>query len=228
MAAAVPSGEELITPNSASYPGVAIHGPLSSIDTGEGSLSSTNWNAQANTNILVSYSDLLELVPSDITYSNINFIVTGGSTYGGSPTPDRGYYWFSNSGDFTMPNGLSLDSGERAILFVDGNVTIEDNINLADPQEDFFMLVADGTIQIDPSVTSLQGIFVANSVETGSGDTPLAFEGSVVTSSISLQRDLDSGNQTTPATTFEYMEELLLNYPPTLSEKHLVWKEINP
>jgi hypothetical protein len=50
---------------------------------------------------------------------------------------------------------------------------------------------------------------------------------SVVANSVTLGRDLGAGN-TNPGETFEFSEEILLNYPSSLAPKRLIWREVNP
>jgi hypothetical protein len=93
------------------------------------------------------------------------------------------------------------------------------------------MFIVRDNITVAPGVTRLTGIFTANgSFSTGSDgdDEQLEVTGSVAASAVNLQRDLVGGNATGPAELFTYSPELVINYPPALSERHLVWREVAP
>ena len=84
------------------------------------------------------------------------------------------------------------------------------------------MIISSGNITLDPTVTSLEGIFVSNTFQTGTtgdeDDQPLTVTGSVITQGdLSLQRDLGAvENVLNPAELFEFSPFLFLSLPSQL------------
>ncbi|KKS77872.1 MAG: hypothetical protein UV51_C0004G0047 [Candidatus Woesebacteria bacterium GW2011_GWC1_42_9] len=97
-------------------------------------------------------------IPSDaVTNAASGTMGTGGFS-GGSLSPD-GYKWFASPGDLTLTNATI---NGKVVLFVEGNLTITGNVTLASTANDFLLIVVSGDIIVDPTVTSLQGIFFAD------------------------------------------------------------------
>jgi hypothetical protein len=99
------------------------------------------------------------------------------------------------------------------------------------------MFIVKGKITIDPSVTSISGIFFSNGqFLTGTAgpnvDERLNISGSVVAlDGVILQRDLPNeagGDLDTPAEYFEYRPDLLLSIPYDFGLRLLKWKEVAP
>ena len=89
------------------------------------------------------------------------------------------------------------------------------------------MIIASGNITIDPDVTALKGIYIAGgTVNTGTGNIALQIDGSVVgLASVNLQREKVAA---TPAETFVFHPEMIVNLPSTLRRQNLLWQEVAP
>lgn len=155
---------------------------------------------------------------------------------------DAGYAWIKASGNVSLgsPGGSpQVVINKKAILFVDGDLAIRDRVTVNNPDSNFFMAVVSGDVDVDPAVTSpnlttpaITGIFAVNgtfsSGTNGTDDGLLVVQGSVAAGAFRLERDLRAENTNTPAEHFIYSPALISNYPPALSERHLLWREVAP
>jgi len=131
----------------------------------------------------------------------------------------------------------------RLVLFVTGNLTVNNRITLDDGRG-FFAAIVKGNINIDPGVShpnqpSLEGMFLADgTINTGtkrpSADDRLYVRGALVGwSGVALQRDLDptktsGANNLAPAEFVEYAPDLVLTFPRELLREGLVFREVAP
>jgi hypothetical protein len=168
---------------------------------------------------------------------------------GGSAPAAGGVY--RKTGDYTILGGGSWSnlSGGR-VIFVDGNVTINGNITLANGA--FLGVVASGNITVDPSVgntipkanptsadANLVGAFFANGNFTGGTtgsqtDKQLVIYGSVAADAelngagkVSSQRDL-GGLNAMPGVAFIWNPNLILNAPQPFTDAVMDWREVAP
>jgi hypothetical protein len=76
----------------------------------------------------------------------------------------------------------------------------------------FLALASSGKITFAGSVANAQGMFVADTIDTGSSATAFAGEGIFAASTFSLGRDFnDARNRTTPAETFVARPDFLMS-----------------
>jgi len=127
----------------------------------------------------------------------------------------------------------AIESSEQTVVFVNGNVTINDTITVA--SGGFFAIIANGNITVDPTITTLHGIYIASNAtgnaqfNSGAGLTQLVVTGSVIADNFSLQRDLGGAlNPTTPGEVFTFDPQLLFTMPDTMKETPYVWQEVAP
>ena len=228
-----PAGTKFILDGLGGYPGVAVYGAQAVF--GNGTVSSKGWLANTTSAWLTKktydYNYFKNLVPSTwwdgktttgATISTANYFRTEGAAV-------NGYKLFYRSGNLTI-NATQDMLGQRAILLLDGgDLTINNNISLTDGSG-FFMAIVKGNIIINPAVASLEGFYSAdNQFRTGTGSVPLTVRGSVAgLGGVSLQRNLQAGNTTTPAELFEYAPDLIFTYPSKLSVRKMRWKEVAP
>lgn len=158
-----------------------------------------------------------------------------------------GYYWL-----MFRPTGFqtnltikgteitpSILGNRRLVLFVDGNLNISTRINTTAGTSGFYAIVR-GNLNIDPNVgepapntsPDIEGIFYAGGTfSTGTlganKDKQLYIRGSAVANDFELQRDL-ANNTLFPGEVFKFGPDLLLGWPPFLSAKNIIWKEISP
>jgi hypothetical protein len=223
------------------YPGVPLFSGIYDFSSGAdlGTVSSYGWLARANYFSLTqyNYAFFLRLVPGSAVRSSISTAVVTPNYLKnqGAVSPD-GYKWYFREGNLTMQGEPTLE-GNKVILFVNGDLTIEGIIDLT-RGSGFFMAIVSGDIRVDPDVQhpipgqpDLEGMFVAdrNFISESSGeDTQLNIRGMVTAyGQVQLNKNL-ADNTTTPAELFTYAPDLIFNYPRSLTLKRTRWKEVTP
>jgi len=233
------SPQLIVADEDSGIPGVAIHKNNLSVTP---SVSVKNWAAQTAYAKDYSY-EYFESISSGKTFTVISNTLDTGLFNSVPADPLTGFSWLKASGDITINNPLNISNNKKAVIFVDGNLNINNEIRMNSPETSFVMFVVRGDIIVDPSIGNnnansntpnisgifwADGAFISNS-DSPASDTKLVVRGSVATNGgFSLQRDLGNDNQTFPAEVFIYAPEFQLNFPDTLSEKRLVWKEVAP
>jgi len=115
------------------------------------------------------------------------------------------------------------------VIFVDGDLKVTDNLNTSN----FVMIVAKGTITIDPSVTLINGILVADKVvaaadiDTTSSVAKLVVNGMIHgVTEVEFSRSLlpNSLNNDSPSVEVNYKPEYLFMIPNALSKAFNKWK----
>jgi hypothetical protein len=224
-------------------PGTVVYGgnslDFSADTTNNGTASSTDWitNTDTASNIYnYAYFSSLASGRNFTLDASVDTTLNSGS-FNSAPAGGEEYNWIRVRGNATINQPINIS--QKAILFVEGNLYINNTINLGGGGDKFFMAIVSRDIIVDPSVTSpdtttpaLTGIFNADGVfrtgTTGATDGLLVVNGSVACADVVLERDLEVGNLDTPAEHFIYSPELVSNYPSALSDKHLVWREVAP
>ncbi len=210
----LPEGEYLSGISAADYPGVVSYGG-GSADLGNGSASTEGW-----------------LVESGLTPKGRTF--TGFKTLLGNPTVEDNYPGLSSlssglyhySQDITIDN--NLNSGQKVILLVDGSVTINSNLTVANG--DFLAVIASGNITFASDVAQAQGIFFAEGqISTGDSDSQFFGEGMFLTTAdFVFGRDLSASGNEQPAEVFTFRPDLLINSPTSLWLSPQTWTEVAP
>lgn len=116
------------------------------------------------------------------------------------------------------------------VIFVDGNLEINSDLDISS----FVMIIAKGTITIDPNVNQINAILVGDKIvaaatETGSTTavSQLVINGMIHgASGVEFVRSLypESLNNTTPSVVVNYKPELLFMIPQTLAKAFSQWK----
>lgn len=231
------------------YPGVPMYGSGAILDAGEAGISVTNWNASSDMILpkLYNYNFFVNQIPSSTTINTITTSQIDEATLLAGTESADGYTWFKYDGGDDSQTDLiisgDVDLGNRkVVLFVNNaNLNIIGDIEL-NRGYGFFMAIvgvgsqsAKGNIYVDPTVTTLEGLYAADvSVFTGTldteADTQFYLRGSM--SSLveaKLQRDLgESGNPVQAAEYLEYAPDQILLIPPALRIKKFNWKEVAP
>jgi hypothetical protein len=216
-------------------PGTAIYGS-GTASFGDGEVSDPGWiNNSATAANLYTYEHFLALSAGK-TFTDLGADPVVDTSTISSASDDGGYSWIRASGNVVISNpGVGVNVNKRAVLFVDGDVAIQSRVNVNDIQNDFFMVIASGDITVDPAVTgtvadpAVTGVFVCNGVfSTGASDQQFVLRGSVAASRVNMERDLLAGNVDTPAEQFIYSPDLVVKFPSSLSQKHLIWREVAP
>jgi len=144
------------------------------------------------------------------------------------------YNYFYNN--FYVKAGVGITgtgwSGKPAngIYFVKTNLIIDNNFVLANPSENTMMVIVNGDITIQPNVTRLDGIYIADGSITAGGDnaTALTINGMLYAGgNVRLYRSFTdkTDNNTTPAVKVNYSPGLIFNLPPKILRVLSGWKE---
>lgn len=121
-----------------------------------------------------------------------------------------------------------LNNGDTGVQFINGDLTINSNIVVA--PNDYLMVVVSGSITIDPTVTRVDGIYVANGAisATGTSDSQLIINGVLYSlNNIRLARSftVKSDNNTTPAVVVNFRPNLIFALPGKLNKIFTNWNE---
>jgi hypothetical protein len=224
-------------PGNGGWPGVPAYGGTANFSGG--SVSQIGWiaNSLSTSQRVYNYLYFDNQIPDDIRA--LIKPVSSQSDLTGAVPDENGYEWYKFTGtgllDMDVSSVLALGA-RRVILLVDtADLNINANISLT---TGFFLAIANQDINIDPAVTTLEGLYVADgTVSTGTlgpdvndlgQDIPLSVRGSVAAyTGINLQRDL-ADNSAIPAEFFEYAPDQILLFPSTLGVRRINWKEVAP
>jgi hypothetical protein len=161
-------------------------------------------------------------------------------------TPDvKAYY---RPGDLTITQPWVVNSGETYIIFVTGDLNIQNTITVANGG--YLAFVVRGNIVVDPTVGSVdptstvgqvQGVYIADgyfrTASSGLGDLKFVGEGTFVAwSGFQLQRNYANAstgagrttNNAHPSELFKYRTDFLTNVPIEMQPQRTVWQQINP
>lgn len=198
------------------YPGVVSS--FGSADFGDGSVSTEGWLANTGlplTSTKYGYDPFYRRAGKPTSPA-----FTGGF-------PGDGVFYAGTSQTVSGPWTLS---GQSTIIFVDGDLTINGNITV--PVGSFLAFVVSGNITFGPSVSSAEGIYLADgTITTASSTTGFTGEGVFVGwSGFSLERDYgDVTNNDTPAEDFVWRPDLYIELLDTvLVREPLLWQEVAP
>ena len=236
----VPSGNVYIADFSGDGPGILTKRSGSVVNLGSGTLSSQpSWN----------YNDLMSANNWKYGYQAMWLRAGNPATDpgDGSSAPAAGVY--KKVGNYSISGSWTNLAGSR-VIFVQGDVTINANITLANGA--FFAIVASGNITVNPAVgnippkavptsadAALSGAFFADGSFIGGttgaqNDKQLVIYGSVAADAdlngigaVSSQRDL-GGLNATPGVAFIWNPNLILNAPQQFTDAVMDWREVAP
>ena len=151
-------------------------------------------------------------------------------TWDGSEPGASGVYTAAGSVG-TFGGDWSIASGTAVVLLVDGDVSVNGNINV--DSGGFLAVIASGNISVHSSVTNVEGVYIADGTiatgTTGTGDEQLTAEGMFTGwSGFSLDRDLAAGNNNQAAEYFVYRPDLQINAYRYLTRSKYRWQEVAP
>jgi hypothetical protein len=232
------------TSGTGGFPGVPAY--QGSTNLTAGSVSSTSWMSQNTITSpkIYDYQSFINQIPADTTINTISTSSVNNTNFNAGNS-SYGYTWYKYNGAGGIPlsiNGPLNIGSKKVILLVDSaDLLINAPINLTKGSGFFMVLVgetaggAKGNIVVDPAVggggsANIEGIYEADNVFGDSaGNTQLWVRGSVVAySGVSLQRDLNIPNATTPAELFEFAPDQVLLFPNKLGTRRINWKEVAP
>lgn len=157
------------------------------------------------------------------------------SAIGSEPAGEYVYY-VPVSGTLTwLPGNVwQIPNDKQVTIFIGGDLNINTNVTVAD-DGGFLAFIVSGQITVAPTVTQLQGIYIADRViETGTqtpvNDNRLEAEGMFIGwGGVTLSRNLGAvSNLTLPAETFKYRPDFLLNAPDKFRKARYEWSEVAP
>jgi len=114
------------------------------------------------------------------------------------------------------------------VFFVNENLVIDSNLTLL--SNEFKMVIVSGNITIDPSVTWVDGIYLANNgfVINGTNSSQLVIQGILHTSggNVNIGRSYVNGanNNTSPAVVIKYRPDIIFSMPANLTRALSGWK----
>lgn len=151
-------------------------------------------------------------------------------TFDGSD-PTNGIYLAPNT--ISTQNAWTITNGNKVIVLVNGNFDITEKIKVNNGG--FLLVVAKDKITIADSLGGsrnngdVQGIFVADEIDFGTGDIHFYGEGSFIGwTSVSLGRDLGAANNADePAMTFTFRPDLIINAPASVKNVYYpTWQQV--
>jgi hypothetical protein len=134
---------------------------------------------------------------------------------------------------YDVGNGLTQ---EKIVIFINGNLTIN-TTEFKVKNTHFLLFVVSGNIIINPSVTTLEGIYVANgTIQIGTSgqnlDSALKANGMFIGWGDGGGEGIDFGrnlaNDSLPAEVFTFRPDFLVNAPDFLKKHQFYWQEITP
>lgn len=225
--------------------------------TGGGSIETLGFTTYRQPNVSAIGTKGYSRVKENFTWFSRRYGVDTSSAQGSinpgdaqKPTGGLNYYYVP--GDMTIDQAWNVD-GETIVIFVGGNLTISDSggvealIDVRSNPNPFLAFIASGNIIIDETVgntdpanttANIEGVFVADGriivQSDGDGSTQdkrFIGEGTFVGwNGVTLERSFapnDAANQTTPAETFRYRPDLIVNTPDTMKTPRQLWQEAN-
>lgn len=171
------------------------------------------------------------------------------------PTYNANKIAYYHSGNLTIQNPWVVNSGEKYVIFVNGNLTLTDgngsNDDLISVEEGGFLaFIVKGNINIQSSLgnatltstaSNLEGVYMADGIlsvlskgAAAGGDDRFVGEGVFVGwSGVNLGRDFSNGssrsleNNSKPVETFIYRPDFLVNMPDIMLVPIRLWQETN-
>lgn len=226
----VPTGQYLVIPGTVGSV-AALMRASGTYETGSGSLSTSAWNA------LTKYRG--KRMDYNFFAAQIGVVPGQTNDFAGDaidqPVYDaaKDFYYLNPVGPAASLNSAwSVLSGEKYTVFVDGDLTINQDVVVA--SGGYLMLIVRGNLAVATNVTNMEGIYVVSGVfatETvgGGGDVRLVVEGSVVAwDGVDLGRDLGAAGNSIPAEQFVYRPDLLQAMPKKIQVFLMQWKEVPP
>lgn len=131
-----------------------------------------------------------------------------------------------NTGDKTISSIADLGADANNLYFIDGNLTINGNIDLG--VRKFLMVIVKGDINISANVTQVDGLLVADNIyAAGTNNLPLTINGSLYAANnvdFSREYTVPSDNNTKAAVVVNHNPKLLFNLPGSISKVLINWQ----
>jgi hypothetical protein len=156
---------------------------------------------------------------------------------------DRETNAYYHDGDLTIGSSWSINSNQKYIVIVNGNLTINKSIRLAAGATNaFLMFLVKGDISVSETIGRaegsiipvVEGIYITNGTfKSGLSTDPtterLVLKGSVIAESITLQRSLTGvKNNNSSAELFIFNPDFLFSFPKIIKDLPFTWQEVAP
>jgi len=218
LAVSVAVDDYLADTDIADFPGVVSYNS-GTPDFGEGYSSAEDWLAETATSpkgrTFGGFKTLLGDPPAEESaFTTLSSLSTGTYFYEGE--------------SISIGAGDNLTGGNRVVLLVDGDVTIDADLTVA--EGDFLAIVASGTIAFGAEVAQAQGIFFTDgSITIAESETQFQGEGMFLADDgFSFNRDLEAAGNLEPAEVFTFRPDFLINSPSGLWITPRTWQEVAP
>jgi len=252
-------------PGLGGYPGLVIHGSSGSYDfsllsDNDGKNQVSKDSASSGINWLANdlytpftpyyYDRFFRMIRSTITEITDLF-------FSSLPADSGVYHVPSSVTEFLIANNLSVPSDKKYIYFIEGNLIIDENINIHVENGGFLAFIVKGGITVSEDVGynspqsigtdslrgNLEGIYIADGV--GLTDSQNAFQilsddnentpdkqfvgkGTFVAKNFGLDRNLINENLDFPAIAFIFDPNLIVYMPEDMLRVPFKWQEVPP
>ena len=229
------------------YPGIATHGsdtPYPGYDfnsrvnqEGEDRVSSTGWlvDGQADTTnyyklfynrlggnpVAIDYDSPVTPVPQPASRTTPYYVTGNLTTSGDWAIPDGEKLIMVITGDLTIEGTITTTGSGIAVFIVNGNITVSSDVGVPSDSETPVLM---GIYVTSPTGTFSTGLSTVSQKERFVG------KGTFVAGTFLLQRDLESvgANNTTAAELFLYDPQIVLTMPDAMKDYPILWKEVAP
>jgi hypothetical protein len=148
-----------------------------------------------------------------------------------APVNNRAYFVRAGdgTGTVTIDTAWNLDPGESIVIFVDGDLVV--NQPITTDLGDFVAFIVSGDITFSLTNGIPQGVFIADGqLITSPGATQFVGDGIFVGwGGVDLNRDFGNAtNNTNPAELFSYRPDFVTNAPAQMKRPVIRWEEVAP
>lgn len=205
-----------------------------------------NYQAFAYTSPRENYAYFHRLFQLPPAPTDDNFLLDSGKPNPLANPPSNGTDAYFYQGDYTLNDAnWTVPAGEALTVFVNGNLTLQQETHVA--PGGFLAFIVSGDITIDPAVgnpagpvgasnptetdPNLEGVFIADGqINTGASANRLIAEGTFAAwGGFNFQRDYgDSRNNFKPAESFRYRPDFIFNAPSWFRIADYIWREVAP
>lgn len=226
--------DKLILPGSGGGTDAALIRASGTVDLGPGTVSTSGWNTKATYKGKKTDFDYFAAGLGVIKNQNSDWLSANVIDLPSYPATKDFGYMKPVSGTATLASAWNIPSGQKYVIFVDGDLQINQNITVA--PGGFLALIVKGDVSVGAGVANIQGLYVANGdfitlsqyVAGVTNDVALNVQGSVVAwGTVDLQRNLGGpANTSQPAEKFTHRPDLLTNMPEKMKSYIQQWQEV--
>ena len=139
---------------------------------------------------------------------------------------DNIYVYNGNLTVDELTAGQITNAAPILLIVTGGDITLNTTSNVFGVSGNSVALVTDGTLNIAPSMTELNGIFIANQVNFGTSATPLKIVGNVISETAAVPQTRDRTDGTRPSVFIVVRADMYLDLLPYFSTASYEWKQL--